>query len=318
MMTLVIPKPLGFRLAAAAEFYASFTPGSGMAAAAVDHLTLAFHLDRTFEPVAVALREEGSALRLDVAGTRDEAAVHKQIARTLGLEGDAEAWLELGQREPVIGGLQREFPGFFTAAKASPYDAATWSVIVPRMNQRQAASIKQAMARELGERVELLGRVHHLFPSPAVLAKLPDFAGLSAEKVARLRGVGQAALSGLFDAERLRSLGESRALRELQALRGIGPWAASHIYFRGAAPLDELPTAEPRVLHGLASAYRLEAPSEALFRRIASGWRPFRMWVCVLLMRHLARSGGWHAPQLSNERVAAGRQLLRRVSTPAA
>jgi hypothetical protein len=99
---------------------------------------------------------------------------------------------------------------------------------------------------------------------------------------------------------------------------GIGPWAASHIYFRGAAPLDELPTSEPRVLHGLASAYRLEAPSEAVFRRIATGWRPFRMWVCVLLMRHLARSGGWHAPELARERAAAGRQLLRRAATPAA
>jgi DNA-3-methyladenine glycosylase II len=135
--------------------------------------------------------------------------------------------------------------------------------------------------------------VHHVFPSPVVLADLPRFTGLSDEKVARLRGVGQAALSGLLDAERLRALGETRAL-------------------------SELPTAEPRVLHGLASAYRLEAPSEQVFRRIASGWRPFRMWVCVLLMRHLARSGGWHARELPRERAAAGRQLLRRAPKPAA
>ena len=290
-----------------------------MAAAAVDHLTLAFHLDRSFEPVAVALREEGGALRVDMAGTRDEAAVVKQIGRILGLEADADAWLGLAQRDPVIGGLQRAFPGFFTAAKASPYDAATWSVIAPRMNQRQAASIKQAMARELGARVVLLGRVHHVFPSPEVLAKLPRFAGLSDEKVASLRGIGQAAQSGFLDAERLRGLGEQRALTELQALRGVGPWAASRIYYRGAAPLDELPTGEPRVLHGLASAYRLEAPSEEVFRRIASGWRPFRMWVCVLLMRHLARSGGWNAPELARKRVSAGgKQLLRRAPKPAA
>jgi DNA-3-methyladenine glycosylase II len=312
MTTFTIAKPRGFRLAAAADFYASFTPGSGMAAAALDQLTLAFHLDHSFEPVAVALREEGHALRFDVAGTKDQTAVTAQIERILGLEANADAWLELGERDKVVGGLQREFPGFFSAAKASPYDAATWSVIAPRLNQRQAASIKQAMARELGERVELFGRVHHVFPRPAVLAALQRFPGLSAEKVMRLRGIGQAAQTGLFDAERLRALGEQRALQELQALRGIGPWGASHIYFRGAAPMDELPTAEPRVLHGLASAYRLGTPSEEVFRRIASGWRPFRMWVCVLLMRHLARSGGWHAPELSHERAAAGRQLLRR------
>jgi DNA-3-methyladenine glycosylase II len=47
----------------------------------------------------------------------------------------------------------------------------------------------------------------------------------------------------------------SEALAELQTLRGIGPWSASHILFRGAASPDGLPTAEPRVLHGLAHAY---------------------------------------------------------------
>ena len=35
-MKLTFRKPLGFRLAAATDFYAGFTPGSGMAAAATD------------------------------------------------------------------------------------------------------------------------------------------------------------------------------------------------------------------------------------------------------------------------------------------
>ena len=100
-------------------------------------------------------------------------------------------------------------------------------------------------------------------------------------------------------------------MRELQTLRGVGPWAASHIYFRGAAPHDGLPVTEPRILHGLASAYRLRSPSLATFQRIAEGWRPFRMWVCVLLMRHLAATAGWYAPGLDEERARAGRALLR-------
>ena len=57
MTTIRISKPHGFQLRAATDFYASFTPGSGMAAAAVDHLTLVFRLDHSFEPVAVALQE---------------------------------------------------------------------------------------------------------------------------------------------------------------------------------------------------------------------------------------------------------------------
>jgi len=322
MKTIALEKPAGFSVSAASDFYAGFTPGAGMAAAATDQLTLAFRLDQSFVPVAVALRESGSVgerrLLLDVAGTDDLLAVQKQIGRILGLEADATAWFALGEQDLVVGDLQREFPGFLTAAKASPYDAATWAVIATRMNQQQAARIKQALARELGDSIELGGRTLAVFPSPEALRALQRFPGLSAEKVVRLRAVAEAARAGLLDADRLRELGEQRALAELQSVRGIGPWAASHIYFRGAAPCDGLPTAEPRVLHGLASAYRLRSPTVATFQRVAAGWRPFRMWVSVLLMRHLARVAGWHAPNLDQERAAAGRALLRRSALPAA
>lgn len=310
-------KPLGFRLSAAAEFYRNFTPGSGMAAAELDTLTLAFRLDGSYAPVVLALREQGDELSIEVAGDAPQRAVAKQLGRILGLEANAEAWLELGERDLVVGELQRQFYGFFTAAKASPYDAATWAVISPRMNQQQAARIKQALARELGDALTLNGKTHFVFPSPERLRALERFPGLSEEKVARLRAVAQAACEGLLDADRLREMGETAALSALQQLRGVGPWAASHIYFRGAAPLDGLPTAEPRVLHGLGSAYRLRSPSLATFQRVATGWRPFRMWVCVLLMRHLAATAGWDAPGLDEERVRAGQALLRR-TPPAA
>jgi DNA-3-methyladenine glycosylase II len=311
MSMFSLHKPPGFRLSAASDFYANFTPGSGLAVAAGAQLTLTFRLDGTFAPVALMLREQGHELLVEFVGDASPSAIAKQLERILGLEADAETWFALGESDLVVGDLQREFPGFLSAAKASPYEAATWAVIAPRMNQQQAARIKQALAREYGDALELNGKTHLVFPSPERLLALERFPGLSDEKVARLRGVAQAACDGQLDADRLRDLGEARALTDLQRLRGVGPWAASHIYFRGAAPCDGLPTAEPRVLHGLASAYRLRSPSVAIFRRIAEGWRPFRMWVCVLLMRHLAATAGWYAPGLDEERVRAGRALLR-------
>ena len=104
------------------------------------------------------------------------------------------------------------------------------------------------------------------------------------------------------------------ALSELQELPGVGPWTASHILFRGAALPDGLPTAEPRVLHGLAAAYGLDAPTDETLATLGVRWRPFRMWVCVLLARHLARAEGgrgWRHPGLARERAAAGRKLRR-------
>jgi DNA-3-methyladenine glycosylase II len=314
MPTLTVPRPRGFRLQAAADFYRDFTPGSGMAAADVDDFTLAFRLDQTFEAVAVALREEGDALVAEYEGTRNAAALRGQLGRILGLEADGDAWRAVCERDPVVGRLQGEFPGFFTACKASPYDAAIWSVISPRLHMKQAAQIKMAMAKQHGTTVSLRGRTHHVFPAPAALLELERVPGLSDEKLERCKGVAGAALAGRLEASRLRALPEAEALAELQSLRGIGPWSAGHILYRGAGPTDALPTSEPRVLHAVTHAYGIAPPSLDEYRRIAERWRPFRMWVCVLLMRHLGRTGAWNAPGLMSERAAAGRDWQRRVS----
>jgi DNA-3-methyladenine glycosylase II len=261
------------------------------------------------------MAEDGGRLVADVAGSLDEAAVGKQVSRMLGLEASGDAWLAVGERDAVVGRLQAESPGFFMAAKASPYDAATWAVIAPRMNMNAAARLKIAIAEQHGDAVTLHGRKHHVFPSPAQLERIERFPGLPQEKLERLRGIARAALDGRLDAGRLRAMPETEALAELMMLRGVGPWAASHIYFRGAAPPDALPTVEPRVLHGIASAYGVAPPSVAAFERMAETWRPFRMWVCILLSRHLARDGGWHAPGLARERAVAGNALERRVAS---
>jgi DNA-3-methyladenine glycosylase II len=312
MITVRIPRPRAFSLNAASEFYADFVPGSGMAAAALDGLTLAFRLDGTFAPVAVALREEGDTLVAECSEASDTTILTRQVARILGLDADAAAWTSLGRRDPVVGRLQAQYPGFFTAAKPSPYAAAVWGIIATGMPIGAAAKLKMTIARDYGDAVELRGRVHHVFPSPSAVARIERVAGLTDEKLARLKGVARAALDGKLDAERLRAMTESDALAELQSLRGVGPWTASHIFYRGAAPHDALPTAEPRVLHGLALAYGIDSPSQETFERLAQAWRPFRMWVCVLLSRNLARTGGWNAPGLGRERAAAGRKLATR------
>lgn len=303
--------PAGFSLRASSDFFSGFTPGSGMAVADAQQLTLAFRLDRTFEAVAVGLRESEGKIFADIEGTDDVAAVRKQVSRMLGLEADAKAWAKVGRQDPVVGRLQSEFPGFFTAAKPSPYDAAAWGMIAARINMKQAARIKLGLAAQHGDTVTLHGRTHAVFPSPLQLLQVPAFEGLSDVKLARLKGIAVAALEGKLDADVLRGLDPKTALAALQELDGVGPWTASHILYRGAALIDALPESEPRILHGLVDAYGLKKATFETMREVSEGWRPFRMWVCVLLMRHLQKVGGWHKPGLVKERAKAGRALLR-------
>src|SRR5215471_18404801 len=239
---LTMKKPTGFRLEAAADFYRGFVPGSGMAAADGGTLTLAFRLDRTFEAVAVALHEDGDEVAAEYQGTTEEALLSAQLQRMLGLEVSGDAWHGVGKRDPVVGRLQAEFPGFFTACKPSPYDAAIWAVISPRVGMEQAARLKAEMARQQGTMVAVLGREHHVFPAPDALLALDRFPGLSPEKLLRCHGVAEAALAGRLEAQRLRAMDEGGALSELQSLRGIGAWSAEHILYRGVGFIDAPPT----------------------------------------------------------------------------
>jgi len=71
MKTLAFERPRGFSLKAAAEFYAGFTPGSGMATATGQRLSLAFRLDGSFAAVVAELEEQGDRIIAEVCGSAD-------------------------------------------------------------------------------------------------------------------------------------------------------------------------------------------------------------------------------------------------------
>ncbi len=147
MKIVTLARPEGFDLDAHADFYRGFVPGSGMAASSAapnGKLTLAFRSDGTFEPVVVRLEQGAKTIVASITGDASTAVVRRQVERILGLEADADEWLALGRRDALVGRLQAEFPGFFTAAKASPWDAASWSILSQRLNMKVAAKKKTA------------------------------------------------------------------------------------------------------------------------------------------------------------------------------
>jgi hypothetical protein len=131
------------------------------------------------------------------------------------------------------------------------------------------------------------------------LTTLPTaIAGLAAAVIALMVDLSvnyaDAALSGVLDAERLRAMSETEALARLEKIRGVGTWTAAHILMRGCGLADADPVAEPRVLRGFASAYGLDHTATALeYSRASQRWRPFGMWVAVLLVRSIADSPAW-------------------------
>jgi DNA-3-methyladenine glycosylase II len=276
----------------ALEVLGNFPPTRHHPRGSESEVTLAFPLDGSFAPVAIALGYQDGVLRGEVTGTDDTPAVARQVARIFSLDHDGSGYPAVGQRDPAVGRLMEALPGLRPVCFTSPYETAAWGVISQRISMTQAAAIKDRLIAEQGQPLEVGGKLVRGFPEPERLLRLETVPGLSAEKVSRLRGVARAALHGLLDPEHLRALGDEAGPASVLQIPGIGPFWSQGIYLRGCGIRDAFP-AEPLCIAALGHLHGLgDRPDAAKIAELTGVYRPFRMWVCFLL------------------RVAAGRGLV--------
>ncbi|HET7901642.1 MAG TPA: hypothetical protein VFL59_10675 [Candidatus Nanopelagicales bacterium] len=247
-------------------------------------MRMAFCLDGYREQVGVVLRQDRAGVHGQVQGEADVAAVRDQVARILSLDHDGEAFVSVGQRDPVVARLLSAAPGLRPPLFHSPYEAAAWSVLSARRPAAQMMAVRRRLSEEHGTSFTLAGEALAAFPLPSQLLEVREFAGLPADKLDRLHGVAAAAQDGLLDADTLHALPVATASAQLQSLAGIGPFYSALILIRATGHTDILPTDEPMLLDLVAKLYGLAGPpSPDAFAEIAEPWRPFRTWVSVLI-----------------------------------
>jgi DNA-3-methyladenine glycosylase II len=104
-----------------------FGPTTGTSEPTEPVMRLAFCLDDLQGHAGAVLRQDDDGIvRGQLHGDGEPAAVEAQLSRILSLDHDGQAWLEVGRRDPVIGQLQRRFPGLRPPLFHSPYEAAAW------------------------------------------------------------------------------------------------------------------------------------------------------------------------------------------------
>jgi DNA-3-methyladenine glycosylase II len=248
------------------------------------------------EPLVVALTDDGGdavALRavwtgevvdVDFRSDLPASQVEAHAARVLSLDTDASGLSQVAERDPVIAPLLAEAEGRRPVCFGTPFEAAVWAVLSQRVSMAQAGRVKEALAAELGTRMEIGGEEVTAFPGPAALASLNEVPGLWASKLERIRGLAAVALAGDLDPAFLRSLDLDAAITHLESLPGIGPFGAMLVLARGAGHPDVPPPTLRRFRQAVAAAYELnEEPDEAKLAELSDAWRPYRAWVTYLL-----------------------------------
>lgn len=275
-----------FSLAASTRFLEGFTPagyGGG------DHLHLAFWVEGDGGVAGACVRQptDHADVLVEVHGDTDPERAAAQVARILSLDVDGTGWPAVGDRDPVIGELQRRYRGLRPVTFWSAYEAAAWSVLSTRVRMAQAAALKQNISAALGTVVDIHGDAVVAFPSPAVLASAlrepAPLRGLTERKATYLAGIAEAAADGRLDGPALRGRQREEALADLQELSGIGPFGAELVLLRGAGDPDRFPRQERRLAQAMAQRYGLVDPDPEELSAIAEHWRPYRTWASVLL-----------------------------------
>ena len=247
-------------------------------------IVMTFPVEGWRNAAAVVMRQRDETILGEVYGAGDEAEpAWRQALATLSLDIDGEGFVEVGRRDAVIERLQSEYRNLRPVLFHSPYEAACAFVIGHRITILQTRRIRQRMAEEAGAAIEVAGATFTAFPDPPALLRLESFPGVAAVKIERLHQVARAALTGMLDRVRLRSLPELEALEQLRTLPGIGPFFAQGILMRGAGLVDAITDDDltPRaiqLLYGLT-----DRPDRAAVHQRAETWRPYRMWAAVLL-----------------------------------
>lgn len=241
-------------------------------------LATRFRVDADWSAASAEVRQDGPVAAITVRGPGDLEAAAAQVARFLALDVDATDWPAVGRRDPVVGALVRESPGLRPCGFHSPYEAAAWAVLSQRIRIVQAARLRDDLVRAHG--------TDGAFPAPAVLRGLE--LDLPGRKPQYLRAVADAAIEGRLDGGRLRSLAPETAMREVQGIRGIGPFAAGLVVVRGANAPDALPLGERRLEAEVVERYGPTATLEEVSR----AWRPFRTWAAVHLRTARERRTG--------------------------
>jgi len=281
-----------FSLGAAAAF--GFGPWTGRPKLDVAEMRLAFVTDDLRHHAAVHLvqRADGT-ITAAVDSPADTGAVLDQVRRILSLDHPAAEWLAAGERDPVLGELQRAHDWLRPVLFHSPYEAAAWAIISARRYRAQAAAVRTRICAAAGATLTVAGEAVPAFPLPADLLAAETLPGMGQGRVAWLHAVARAALDGQLDPTRLAAMAPEEALRDLRRLPGIGPAYATLVLLRATGVTDVLTCTEPRLPEYVAHFYGTgpEPATPDELAKVAESWRPFRTWGAVLIRAAGDRAG---------------------------
>lgn len=256
-------------LATSRAFWEGFSPSALDDQSADGRIRTTFRVEADWSRAEVEVTQHDQVATISVVGGGDVEGAADQVGRFLSLDVDARGWPDVAGRDPVIAQAQAQLPGLRPCGFFSPYEAAVWSVLSQRIRIVQAARLRRDLVDRHGD--------DGAFPGPRLLRTLE--LDLPGRKTEYLHAVADAALDGRLDGNALRAVDPDDAVRSVQQVKGLGPFAAELVVLRGANAPDALPGHERQLEAEIVERYGTDRTAA----KVSDVWRPYRTWAAVHL-----------------------------------
>jgi DNA-3-methyladenine glycosylase II len=177
----------------------------------------------------------------------------------------------LSRRDAVLRPIIRQVGPCGLRKRGAPYAYLVRSVLYQQLAGSAARAIEGRFHASYGGRV----------PPPEILSRARADRlrrlGLSRQKAAAVKAIGQAFADGTVPARRLGSLPDEEVIALVTQIRGVGEWTAHMLLMSSLGRLDVLPVGDYGVRKAARDLYGLDdLPKPDELTALAEGWRPYR------------------------------------------
>ncbi len=201
----------------------------------------------------------------------------------------------LSERDPVLARVIEhvKLPPLRAAANiedrigAHHFDTLTISILSQQISSKAATTIA-------GRFRDLFGRRH---PTPREVLDAPDetlrSAGLSGSKVMYLKDLAARVIDGRLDLDHVATLPDDEVMRELVAVKGIGPWTAEMFLIFSLRKQDIFSYGDVGLVNAMVRLYDLKEPiTKKKLEKIVVAWAPYRSLAARYLWASTDAPGG--------------------------
>jgi len=189
--------------------------------------------------------------------------------------------------DPILGRIIDEVGPYGIQYSQPSFETLVKSIVYQQLSGRVAKIIFNRLAAAAGDGL--------VTPEGVLELRTEKMrkAGLSAQKIAYIRGLARRAVAGEIDFAAFESVPDEEVYRQLTAVKGIGIWTAQMFLIFALRRPNVMPSADLGIRAAVRKAYALEEmPKPAAVDELARNWHPYCSVASWYLWRSLEDQAG--------------------------